>query len=212
METSLLPPGPSKGWPPERGWPLFLAWMGGIVVVALIHTAMTIARIGISSFPVGWNDRVLSILPALAGCAWQAWLLFRKHPVRFGLWTALPLLWLIPIPANPVRFLGFLSVVIPLFEAAILRNIRQRAWAWILASMASVLLSSLFTYFAYGAGLPLMTKVTSELGSHLGPFAGLVQFGILRGIWLLGEALCAAVLAWKMPPATSTQSQPQNSA
>jgi hypothetical protein len=127
---------PSRNWPPERGWPLFLAWMGGIIAVSLISIAFSVARIGILSPTAGWSDRLLWVFPALAGHAWQAWLLFRKHPLRFGLWTTLPLLQVIPV--DPIKLIPYLSLVIPLLEAAMLRKIRQRAWAWILASMAGV--------------------------------------------------------------------------
>jgi hypothetical protein len=111
--------------------------------------------------------------------------------------------------------MGYLSVAIPLAEAAILRNIRRRAWAWILASMAGIVLSQLFTYFAYSTGQSLITRMTSEIGSNLGPFASQLQMGVYRGIWLLGEALCAAVLAWKMPlvkPASEAVSEPYSQA
>jgi hypothetical protein len=201
MEDSQALHNHTKGWPPERGWPLFIAWMGGVLAVALLYAVIPMTGIGYPPVNAGWGDRALWMLPALAGHAWQAWLLFRQYPVRFGLWTALPLIQLL-VP-NPLRFMQYLGLVIPLLEAAILMNVRRRAWAWILASMAGVVLSVLFTSFAYSAGRSLITNMTNGIGSNLGPFANLLQIGLHRGIWLLGEALCAWVLAWKMPSAPS---------
>jgi hypothetical protein len=197
METPQALNTSSKSWPPERGWPLFLAWMGGVLVVALLYIIIPMTGIGLQTY-TGWNGRVLWALPALAGHAWQAWLLFRKYPVRFGLWTALPLVQF--GAARSIQVIQYLSLVFPLVEAAILRNIRRRAWAWILASMAGVVLSQLFSSFAYGPGQSLITRMTSEIGSNLGPLARLLPVTLHQGIWLLGEALCAWVLAWKMPP------------
>jgi hypothetical protein len=158
---------------------------------------------GTAYYPGNRGHQVLWAFPALAGHAWQAWLLFRKHPVRFGLWTALPLIqFFIP---DPVRFMSYLSLVIPLLEAAILRNVRQREWAWILASMAGVVFSSGFAQVGYNIARSqlnsLANSLAADLGSEFGPQVGsLIQSGLFRGVWLLGEVVCAAVLAWKMPP------------
>jgi hypothetical protein len=207
MEISQALDTPSKSWPPERGWPLFLAWVGGVLAVSLLYAVISFAvpyrpQIG------NWNDRILWALPALAGHAWQAWLLFRKYPVRFGLWTALPVLQFV-IP-DPIRFMSYLSLVIPLAEAAILRNIRQRAWAWILASMAGVVLSSVFFQVVYNVARAQFNDLMNGFSGKLGmQFSSLVQSGLSRGVWLLGEVICAAVLAWKMPLVKQASGTPE---
>jgi hypothetical protein len=207
METPETLETSSTNWPPVRGWPLFLAWMGGVLAVALFYVIIPMTGMGLPRTTAGWNQRIIWMLPALAGHAWQAWLLFRRYPVRLGLWTALPLVQL--IASDSIRFIQYMSLVIPLLEAAILRNVRQRAWAWIFASMAGVVFSALFTYFAYNAGQSFITKVMNEIGSNFGPSAGgVLQMGLFRGVWLLGEALCAWVLAWKMPPVKPPFSEP----
>jgi hypothetical protein len=176
--------------------------MGGVIAVTLLY-----AVIPLTGIRADWSERVLWVLPALAGYAWQAWLLFRQHPARFGLWTALPLIQFVAF--DSLRLMQYLSLAIPLLEAGILMNVRRRAWAWILASMAGLLLSELFTSFAFSAGRSLITNVTNQIGSNLGPFASVLQIGLYRGIWLLGEALCAWVLAWKMPPVQRVDLQVQ---
>jgi hypothetical protein len=197
MEDSQALHTPTRNWPPERGWPLFIAWMAGILAVLLLYEILRLAGFAFRPQSSGWSDRLFWVIPGVAGHAWQAWLLFRRYPVRFGLWSALPL---IQFAILDPRYMEYLGLVVPLLEAAILRNVRQRAWAWILASMAGVVLSGLFTYFAYGAAQSLITKLTNEIASNFGSFASTLQIGMYRGVWLLGEALCAAVLAWKMAP------------
>jgi hypothetical protein len=206
MNSPETPASVSTNWPPEGGWPLFLAWVGGVLVVSLLYSVMGFA--GLAYHPGNRSHQVLWALPALAGHAWQAWLLFRKHPVRFGLWTALPLLQFI-IP-DPVRYMDYMSLVIPLAEAALLRNIRRRAWAWILASMAGVVLSSGLTHLFYRATRPQFMDLMNDVGAALGvQLAGLAQIGFSRGLWLLGEVLCAAILAWKMPPLRPGNGEPK---
>jgi hypothetical protein len=206
METFDASTTKDTSWPPERGWPLFIAWMGGVLAVLLLSFVINFAGIAYRPQAAGWNDRVLWVLPGLAGHAWQAWLLFRGHPIRFGLWTALPLsLFMVP---DPVRFMAYQSLLIPIAEAGILRSVRQRAWAWILASMAAIVLSSAFTFVAYSVGQSLITNLMNGVSAKLGPLASYLQVGLHQGIWLLGEGLCAAILAWKMPPVSPAPEAP----
>jgi hypothetical protein len=75
--------------------------------------------------------------------------------------------------------------------------------------MAGVVLSSAFTQLAYNVVRTqfdnLMSGYTEKLGVQ---FGSLVQAGLFQGVWLLGEVICAAVLAWKMPPVKPTSSEP----
>jgi hypothetical protein len=71
--------------------------------------------------------------------------------------------------------------------------------------MAAVVLSSLFIFLAYLGEPSLMTRMTGEIASNLGPIASLLPISLHQGLSLLGEALCAWVLAWKMPPVISRE-------
>lgn len=150
-----------------------------------------------------WRMQVPGIIAAIIAHAWQAWLLFRRHPGRFACWTLLPLLGFVS-PVGAARLMGYISLVVPLLEAAILRGVRQRVWAWILASMAGVVLTQVFYWGFFSSNG--MGSLQTFLGKILGGSSPLVQLatsGFLQGFWLLTESIAVAVLAWKMPPTTS---------
>ena len=198
-----LPSSPphAQTWPPQRGWPLFLAWMAGVVVVQIV-SAVVMAAVLLKAGPLDWKARLPYTLLAIVVHAWQAWLIFQKAPGRFALWTILPAINVF-LPLT-MRMVGYASLLRPLWEAAILRGVRQRAWAWILAGMAGVILTQIGTWFMYGGG-PGQDIARRLAGNILGPAASpsmvaLVTSGIFRGLWLITESISVAVLAWKMPP------------
>lgn len=207
METTP-PDSPSpQTWPPEQGWPLFLAWMGGVIAVSLVYLVSSSAGVGILSPDASWKARLLPLIPALAGSTWQAWLLFRRDRVRFLLWAAMPVVSLF-IPFS-FQLQGYPRLIIPLAEAAILRNVRQRAWAWILASMGGVVLVSLAGSTVYSTAQSFSTKVASEIGVTGGLLPTMLHFGFMNGIWIFAKGIVAAVLAWKMPPVSSRRFEEQ---
>ena len=209
MDTS--PPLPStQSWPLERGFPLFVAWTAGLIlsqVLADVVMNMLIFK-GIASFSdlgSDWKLRAQFTIVPVALAAWQAWLLFRKHPARFACWTLLPLTGIFLPPT--AKMAGYMGLVAPIIHAAILRGVRQRAWAWILAGMAGVILSQLSFWFVYIAGGEqwidrLVGNIVSDPTNRL---AAAMKSGVLRGIWIVGQAISAAVLAWKMPPVISAE-------
>ncbi|HET6408801.1 MAG TPA: hypothetical protein VFG14_13030 [Chthoniobacteraceae bacterium] len=92
METHAPPKPFSTHWPPEHGWSLFLAWMSGVIVSAMVDRLVwnVIAQCGPHAWNTGWGIRLLPVLAPVSLAIWQAWLLFRKHRLRFILWIALP--------------------------------------------------------------------------------------------------------------------------
>jgi hypothetical protein len=197
-------------WPPERGWSLFIAWMGGILVTQILQTIVTSAVL-MQGGVQAWDTltvRVALTLPPLALATWQAWLLFRGDRIRFVLWSVLPLLGIF-LPRT-IAVIGYMSLAAPLIEAAILRGVRQRAWAWILAGMAGVVLTQAGIWFVYGMGsgdsianwaMNLIGNTSPNLRMQLNASLG-------RGCWIAGEILSAVVLAWKMPPVRSSAVSP----
>lgn len=201
METSP-PPIETKKWPPERGWPLFLAWLGGLIAVSILYQLFGSAKVPGAISQSDWGPRIMWLVPALLGRVWQAWLVFRAEKLRFALWAALPCIHLFfPLTARSAQYAG---LVIPLIEAALLVNIRRHAWAWILAGMAQVVLSSIGMSFAFPAGELIVAKLTEAVGTLPGAVTSFLRIGLVQGVWLLGETISAAVLAWKMPPVNSS--------
>lgn len=207
MEDIAQPLSHSKNWPPERGWPLFIAWMGGLVVAQVLNFVVSVALFSsMTPSSYTWKMQVPSIIVAIMGHAWQAWLLFRRHPGRFAFWTLLPLLGFVS-PIRTVRLAGYISLGVPLIEAAILRGVRQRAWAWILASMAGVVLIQAFNWGLFSSNG--IASLQAFLTKALGGSSQLVQFatsGFFQGFWLLTESIAVAVLAWKMPSVIGSES------
>jgi hypothetical protein len=210
METPFPLQTHSKSWPPERGWPLFLAWMGGIMLMQILNgVAVAAVFSSIKASEITWQARVPMAILAIIGHAWQAWLLFSRYPGRFAFWTLLPAVGFLT-PAT-LKVFQYVSLVVPLVEAAILRGVRLRAWAWILAGMAGVLLTQLsFWYmFSMNGHQTIERFVADRLGTKgTQTLVSLGTSAILQGFWLLGEVISAAVLAWKMPPVTSSESVP----
>ena len=108
-----LPPSPahSRTWPPERGWPLFLAWMAGVVVVQIL-SAIVMAAVLLKASPLDWKARLPYTLLAIVVHAWQAWLIFQKSPGRFALWTILPAINVfLPLTMKMVGYASLLSLI-----------------------------------------------------------------------------------------------------
>lgn len=210
-----LPPSPanSRTWPPERGWPLFLAWMAGVVVIQIV-SAIVMAAVLFKAGPLGWKAQLPGTLLAMILHAWQAWLIFRNFPGRFALWTILPAINIF-IPFT-MRIAAYATLLRPLLEAAILRGVRQRAWAWILAGMAGVILTQIGSWFMYGGGPGRQIAerfIANVFGSGpSGSMQALAISGIFRGLWILTESISSAVLAWKMPPVDASTLLPSATA
>jgi hypothetical protein len=126
------------------------------------------------------------------------------------MWTALPVIGIF-IPFTS-KFIQYMSLVAPLLEAALLQGVRRRAWAWILASMAGVVLTQFFFWLMYQAGgSGMIQRLLEGTLGNTSPKAALAlaTSGVFRGIWIVSEAISAAVLAWKMPPITSPNADPK---
>lgn len=182
----------ASGWnsilrnPPRQGRPFFLLWMGSMLVQAVLTRLIILA----AGTPTQADLTFLFIAVAIVVRAVEAWLLFRPG-WRFGLWIAIPLLSLgIPRTLHWVQLQG---IIVPLLETPLLHRIRQRPWAWILVGMGKVIISVFGYYLVYTWGLDRLLNF---------PFLPrtLMQSGAITGIWLVAEAACVAVLAWKMPP------------
>lgn len=195
----------SKAWRPEQGWPLFLAWMVGVVALQVFVSIVIATRtLPADPFKITWKHLLPTLVAASAAKAWQAWLLFPKHPVRFAAWSVLPIAEiLLPAAFSATRYR---LLVTPLIEAAIIQGVRRRAWAWILAGLGGVVLVEASFWSVSRLGVYGLIRQALEStfgkGSSLTAMAWAAS-GIHRGIWVLSEALSAAVLAWKMPPMTS---------
>lgn len=179
--------------PQRSGRALFLPWAAGLIAQAvLMRVVATITAPGAG----GWNQHGIFVFVAVAvaGHAWQAWLLF-KPGARFALWAALPLIGLV-MPGN-IRWVQLQGIIAPLVETAVLANVRLRPWAWLLAGMGQVILSQL--------GTTLIYNLAYSVGNRLAPstiVSSLVTSGAVSGLWLLGEIVAAVVLAKWMPPLT----------
>lgn len=184
--------------PPERGWPLFLTWMALVVAAQMIDALVFSAFL--SQMAVGaidWKTRIPSVVLAVVVHAGQAWLLFRRHPARFGCWTVLPLAF----GFLPYTIVGYVGLVVPLIEAAILQGVRRRAWAWIIAGMVAVVLTQAAYWFFYQmGGYDMIRRFVESSFSGVPALPALAMGFLFRGIWIVTEAISAAVLAWIMPP------------
>jgi hypothetical protein len=197
---------PSRNWPPESGWPLFFAWMGAVLAARAVNgiIASIITPLPIPS-QYDWKVHVLAAIAPVAAQVWQAWLLFRKYPTRFAMWTALPLIirgFFAVVPViDKMAFILFMTFV-PLIETALLRGVRLRPWAWFVASMAGLGLSLFVMEMMQNRNVVRMidSLLTGAFGAKSGTWPKLAKSQFDGGIWLLIPVVAAAVLAWKMPP------------
>jgi len=177
--------------PQRTGRSLFLPWILGLVAQAVLMRGVSLTLAPVGS---GWNRHGAGVFVAVAVLAhgWQAWLLFRPG-WRFALWTALPLMGL-AAPGN-YQWIQLQGVIAPVLETVALARVRQRPWAWLLAGMGQVILSA--------AGGAVVNGFFHSVGSRIltPTLAGsLLLSGAMSGLWLLGEAAAAYVLAFWMPP------------
>jgi len=177
--------------PQRSGRSLFLLWAAGLLVQAVL---MRVATFAANSATGGANEHALFLFIgiAIAAHAWQAWLLFRPG-WRFALWTALPLMGL--VAPDHVKWIEMQSIIAPLVQTALLANVRQRPWAWLLAGMGQVIVGQL--------GYRLISNLSYSMGSRYISWPIVLDYvvqGGISGLWLLGELAAAAVLAWWMPP------------
>ncbi len=184
--------------PQRSGRSLFLLWAAGLLAQAVLTRILVLAATG-GTFGQNSGLSVVFAVVAVLGHAWQAWLLFRPG-WRFALWTALPLMSLLA-PGN-IRWLQLQGIVAPLLETAALANVRQRPWAWLLAGMGQVVLS-------VGGGTLINNVLYSTLvSSSPSQFVtGLILTSVHSGLWLIGELIAAAILAFKMPPVITPETR-----
>src|SRR5688572_3542811 len=134
------PPLPTTtAWPPVKGWPPFLSSIGAVIVsqvagAVVMNTMIFQGTGGPSDWGSTWKLRAQFAIVPVARAAWQAWLVFRKHPIQFACWTMLPLISVFVPPT--AKTAGYMGLLAPLIQTALYRGVRQRAWAWILAGMA----------------------------------------------------------------------------
>lgn len=119
-------------WPPEQGWLLFWVWMAGAIAAGAASLTIT------SNYtpPISdWKAQLIAILPFIVQRIWQVFLLFRGSLLRFILWSALPFaLCLAGAYVEPF----WLALIV--ISAALLINVRQRAWIWLMAGAPVLLL------------------------------------------------------------------------
>jgi hypothetical protein len=103
--------------------------------------------------------------------------------------------------------------VMAVIGAVLLLNVRQRAWIWIPASAAGYLLERGLVYLLFQSGLSWFENLTYVIEAQFGQFASWIgPMQIIVGLYALGDILCAAVLAWKMPPVVMISRKPSEPA
>lgn len=185
----------SKKWPPEKGWPLFFAWVAGGMVNAI--GILVVNSIGIPSI---WDLKTRLTLgaPALVSQLWQASLLFRGRPFRFAMWAGMP--WVIAIvwTLDNANYLWMLS----LFASAVLLiRVRQRVWIWFLIQIAFVVLFMFGGRLINLLGLQFKMLLDHAFGPLPASANRMLRIGFgMNGIGLLFEFIRALALARWMPP------------
>jgi hypothetical protein len=188
---------PSVKWPPERGWPFFIAWMAGALAWQILHQMMDVSHVSMAA-----DSRIVWLIPIIITRTWQGWLLFRSRQIRLLAWIIIPCVAIVfPPPARIAQFVGY---TYPLFEAALLTQIRQRPWLWIVATYFGVLIWFVGFPYASMAGDFIVDKLNDIFGLLRGGLLATVQTGAIRSVGLLIDAILAIVLAWKMPPPRQT--------
>lgn len=186
-----------RPWPPERGWPLFIWWMAGTIAASLVGSILWAAMQFGSGTSYNSGARIMFSLVAVAGHAWQAWLILRSHRVRLVCWSLLPLSTLL----FPLSRVQYTSLAVPLIEAALLHRVRQRPWVWIFAGMFSAVITTAFNLFVWRNYATSLSVGGLTQMSWLNP---IIMSAAPRGVWLLVEAVSVWALAFWMPPVRST--------
>jgi hypothetical protein len=137
-------------------------------------------------------------LPLLIGQAWQAWLIFRRNPVRFALWTVLPLNYFLVqnqfVSPQVLYLIGLVS-------GCLLWGVRRRPWLWLIASAVGLALQQFILEFAFRSHRPWTMEMLNWISGHAGQFvARRAHSALVFGVPWLHEVLCVTALAWLMPP------------
>lgn len=198
-------------WPPRTGQKFFLFWMLAEIFAALVERFspwlwITALRTG----KIDWNLWVGQTALLVPAAAWTGYLLFRPS-LRLGLWVLLPavvsaVLW------SWVEAIGFLALLgnlgvrsfnlaaLPAAQAALLIGIRRRPWAWLVASIVAELMSRASVRVFETEIARRFVEWAASLHSMIST-SNVISAGY-AGIWLLGAAGPAYVLAFWMPPIT----------
>jgi len=198
-------------WPPRAGWKFFLLWMVAEIFTALVERFspwlwVTALRTGKIDWDVWAGQTALLMLAA----AWTGYLLFRPS-FRLVLWVLLPavisaVLWtwieavgFLALLSNPgVR--SFNLAALPAAQAALMIGIRRRPWAWLMASVGLELISRASVRVFETEIVKRFVEWPASLHAMIS--ASNVTSAGYAGIWLLGAAGSAYVLAFWMPPIT----------
>lgn len=201
-------PDSPKPWPPREGKKFFLLWMIAEVFLAIVQRFVT--PLMFKTQGVDWNLWAAQAVLAAAAAGWTGYLLFR-FGWRLAAWAAMPVVLggaLMAWYSAQGGKLGLLflsqalSLIVPLgwlaVQAALMIGVRQRPWAWLVAGVAVQLLN-VAGIFAIG----VLDSFFHEVAYHI-PAVSVTQLTTAAhsGLWLLGAAVTAAVLAWWMPPIT----------
>ncbi len=175
--------------PQRSGRSLLLLWCAGLIAQAMLMRIIAVAAVP-GSGAMNRHGTLVFVAVAVAGHAWQAWLLFRPG-WRFALWAALPLMNLV-MPGYE-RWIEMQGIIAPCLEMVALASVRLRPWAWLLAGMGQVILGQI--------GGTLINNLGHSAASRGEIPSGLLINGV-TGLWLLGEFAAAYVLAFWMSPLT----------
>lgn len=171
--------------------------------------AIGILVINSMGVPSVWDFKTRLALgaPALASQLWQASLLFRGHPFRFAIWSAIP--WVISIvwTLENANYLWMLS----LFASAVLLiKVRRRVWIWFLIQIAFVIVCMLGGQLVYFLGEQTKMLLVHTFGPLAASANRVLRIGFgMNGVWLLFEFIHALALARWMPPMISRRAEVQ---
>jgi hypothetical protein len=186
--------------------------MGGVlastIFFQIVWTASGLKGGGLQSAHSGTSFLLLA--NQLLALGWQAWLLFRKHPVRFAGWVALSsclnLIYFVPT-LHQVAVYQTTLFIVPIVQAMIIRGVRERAWAWVLASVIAVLINRFVSPHVWMPVTTFIRQLAAAVGLNNIPTPH-----VAAGLSMLTQAMVAAVLAWKMPAVRTTLAPAQFSA
>jgi hypothetical protein len=199
-----------KPWSPRAGWKFFFLWMLGEVAASLVQRFFPIwsaPSVGVAI--VDWNRWAAQTALALPVTVWTGYLLFRPG-LRLLLWVVLPIAlgaafwaWINTAGLSMLLYYPLwlmTTAATPAMQALLMLGVRRRVWAWLIACVAA----QLFHRHSIALVSDLLSNQLPGWLAGLPPFLGAPQIAmaVWSGLWLLGAAGCAYVLAFWMPPIT----------